>query len=154
MPLSKMAALARNLRGVVSTTLVFNRHLAFRAAALTCQLHCKCPGSHERHFSALTQHTQATTQSKRKYSTELEDPQRNIEERVTAVLVTFDFIDAKKLTLESNFASDLGLDSLDHIEILMAMSEEFGIDIPDQDAERLLRPRDVVLYILDQMSKA
>uniref|UniRef100_A0A1I8JSC5 Acyl carrier protein n=1 Tax=Macrostomum lignano TaxID=282301 RepID=A0A1I8JSC5_9PLAT len=41
------------------------------------------------------------------------------------------------LTLESQFAKDLGLDSLDHVELIMAVEDEFGFEIPDQDAERL-----------------
>lgn len=44
----------------------------------------------------------------------------------------------------------MGLDSLDHVEIVMAMEDEFGFEIPDQDAERLQRPSDIVQYIADK----
>lgn len=54
------------------------------------------------------------------------------------------------MTLESHFINDLGLDSLDHVEIIMAVEDEFGFEIPDMDAERLLRPADIVRYIADK----
>lgn len=44
----------------------------------------------------------------------------------------------------------MGLDSLDHVEIIMAMEDEFGFEIPDADAERLLKPKDIVQYIADK----
>lgn len=46
--------------------------------------------------------------------------------------------------------NDLGLDSLDHVEVIMAMEDEFGFEIPDGDAERLVRPKDIVQYIADK----
>lgn len=46
--------------------------------------------------------------------------------------------------------TDLGLDSLDHVEVIMAMEDEFGFEIPDGDAERLVRPKDIVQYIADK----
>lgn len=55
-----------------------------------------------------------------------------------------------QLSLDSHFVQDLGLDSLDHVEIIMAMEDEFGFEIPDADAERLLRPKDIVQYIADK----
>lgn len=45
---------------------------------------------------------------------------------------------------------DLGLDSLDHVEVIMAMEDEFGFEIPDQDAEKLMRPADLIQYIADK----
>lgn len=45
---------------------------------------------------------------------------------------------------------DLGLDSLDHVEVIMAIEDEFGFEIPDTDAQRLLRPKDIVRYIADK----
>jgi acyl carrier protein len=49
-----------------------------------------------------------------------------------------------QLTLESHFINDLGLDSLDHVEIVMAMEDEFGFEIPDDHAEKLLTPAKIV----------
>lgn len=46
--------------------------------------------------------------------------------------------------------TDLGLDSLDHVEVIMAMEDEFGFEIPDGDAERLVRPKDIIQYIADK----
>jgi len=46
--------------------------------------------------------------------------------------------------------NDLGLDSLDHVEVIMAIEDEFGFEIPDADAERLMRPADIVQYIADK----
>lgn len=55
-----------------------------------------------------------------------------------------------QLKTESHFINDLGLDSLDHVEVIMAMEDEFGFEIPDGDAERLHRPADIVQYIADK----
>lgn len=66
------------------------------------------------------------------------------------VLSLYDKIDAKKLTMDSDFSKDLGLDSLDHVEVVMAMEEEFGFEIPDGDADRFKTPRDIFQYIADK----
>lgn len=55
-----------------------------------------------------------------------------------------------QLSLESHFINDLGLDSLDHVEVIMAIEDEFGFEIPDVDAEKLLRPVDIVRYVGDK----
>ncbi|XP_012225476.1 acyl carrier protein, mitochondrial isoform X1 [Linepithema humile] len=73
-----------------------------------------------------------------------------IRQRVILVLKLYDKIEAAKLTLESHFLDDLGLDSLDHVEIIMAIEDEFGFEIPDMDAERLLKPKDIVRYVADK----
>ena len=54
------------------------------------------------------------------------------------------------MTLDSHFTNDLGLDSLDQVEVIMAMEDEFGFEIPDGDSERLMRPSDIVQYIADK----
>ncbi|XP_058835085.1 acyl carrier protein, mitochondrial isoform X1 [Topomyia yanbarensis] len=73
-----------------------------------------------------------------------------IKERVLLVLKLYDKVNPEKLTLESHFINDLGLDSLDHVEVIMAMEDEFGFEIPDGDAEKLFRPADVVQYVADK----
>ncbi|XP_072394480.1 acyl carrier protein, mitochondrial isoform X1 [Diabrotica undecimpunctata] len=73
-----------------------------------------------------------------------------IGERVLLVLKLYDKINPEKLTLNSHFINDLGLDSLDHVEVIMAMEDEFGFEIPDADAEKLLRPADIVRYVGDK----
>jgi len=73
-----------------------------------------------------------------------------IQQRVLLVLRLYDKVNPEKLTVDSHFMQDLGLDSLDHVEVVMAMEDEFGFEIPDGDAEKLLRPADVVRYIADK----
>ncbi|XP_055625203.1 acyl carrier protein, mitochondrial isoform X4 [Toxorhynchites rutilus septentrionalis] len=73
-----------------------------------------------------------------------------IKERVLLVLKLYDKVNPEKLSLESHFINDLGLDSLDHVEVIMAMEDEFGFEIPDGDAEKLFRPADIVQYIADK----
>ncbi|KAI8437162.1 hypothetical protein MSG28_010502 [Choristoneura fumiferana] len=73
-----------------------------------------------------------------------------IQSRVLLVLKLYDKICAEKLTVDSHFMTDLGLDSLDHVEVIMAMEDEFGFEIPDGDAERLVRPKDIIQYIADK----
>ncbi|XP_075220277.1 NADH dehydrogenase (ubiquinone) acyl carrier protein isoform X3 [Lycorma delicatula] len=73
-----------------------------------------------------------------------------IRDRVLLVLKLYDKVNPEKLTVDSHFMNDLGLDSLDHVEVIMAMEDEFGFEIPDQDAERLLKPGDIIRYIADK----
>ncbi|NXP47268.1 ACPM protein, partial [Heliornis fulica] len=73
----------------------------------------------------------------------------DIKDRVLYVLKLYDKIDPEKAT-ESHFMKDLGLDSLDQVEIIMAMEDEFGFEIPDGDAEKLMCPQEIVDYIADK----
>lgn len=68
-------------------------------------------------------------------------------ERIMLVLRLYDKIDPDKLTLDSHFYNDLGLDSLDHVEVIMSIEDEFHFEIPDMDAEKLNTPRDLLNYI-------
>ncbi|KAE8579083.1 hypothetical protein XENTR_v10023898 [Xenopus tropicalis] len=74
----------------------------------------------------------------------------NIGERVLYVLKLYDKIDPEKLSVGSHFMKDLGLDSLDQVEIIMAMEDEFGFEIPDADGEKLMTPQEIVDYIADK----
>ena len=56
-------------------------------------------------------------------------------------------VDAEEVLMESSFIDDLGADSLDIVELLMALEEEFEIEIPDEEAEKLASVGDVVEYI-------
>lgn len=56
-------------------------------------------------------------------------------------------IDENEITMESGFVDDLGADSLDIVELIMALEEEFDIEIPDEDAEKIATVGDVVEYI-------
>ncbi|XP_022167974.1 acyl carrier protein, mitochondrial-like isoform X1 [Myzus persicae] len=73
-----------------------------------------------------------------------------VETRVLKVCNAYDKVTADKLTLESHFINDLGLDSLDHVEVIMAIEDEFGFEIPDEDAEKLHKPKDIVQYVCDR----
>lgn len=70
-----------------------------------------------------------------------------IRERILLVLRLYDKVDPEKLTLDSHFYKDLGLDSLDHVEVIMSIEDEFEMEIPDVDAEKLNTPRDILTYI-------
>ncbi|XP_016658952.1 uncharacterized protein LOC100159145 isoform X1 [Acyrthosiphon pisum] len=73
-----------------------------------------------------------------------------VQTRVLKVCNAYDKVTADKLSLESHFINDLGLDSLDHVEVIMAIEDEFGFEIPDEDAEKLHRPKDIVQYVCDR----
>jgi len=80
------------------------------------------------------------------------DPSSIIEirDRVMYNLHLYDKIDQKKLFEGSHFMKDLGLDSLDHVEIIMAMENEFNFYVPDVDAEKLLTPQEIIDYFCDK----
>lgn len=69
------------------------------------------------------------------------------EARVKEIIVEELGVEADKVTSEASFVDDLGADSLDTVELVMALEEEFGIDIPDEDAERMRTVGDAVAYI-------
>ena len=70
-----------------------------------------------------------------------------IEERVKSVIAEQLGVRPEEVTLEASFVEDLGADSLDLVELTMALEEEFGIEIPDEDAEKLLTVQDVCIYV-------
>ncbi|XP_029110283.1 acyl carrier protein, mitochondrial-like isoform X2 [Scleropages formosus] len=74
----------------------------------------------------------------------------SIAERVMYVLKLYDKINPEKLQSTSHFMKDLGLDSLDQVEIIMAMEDEFGFEIPDAEAEKLMTPEEIVQYIANK----
>jgi acyl carrier protein len=59
-------------------------------------------------------------------------------------------IDKEKVTESSSFMGDLGADSLDTVELVMAFEEEFNVEIPDEEAEKLTTVGDAVTYLLDR----
>ncbi|GMY13877.1 Acyl carrier protein 2, mitochondrial [Fagus crenata] len=60
-----------------------------------------------------------------------------VADRVISVVKNFQKVDPSKVTPNANFQSDLGLDSLDAVEIVMALEEEFGFEIPDNEADKI-----------------
>ena len=70
-------------------------------------------------------------------------------ERVKAIIVEQLGVTDTSVTMEASFIDDLGADSLDIVEFIMALEEEFNIEIPDADAEKVVTVGDVVDYIKD-----
>ncbi|KAL8090548.1 acyl carrier protein 2, mitochondrial-like [Apium graveolens] len=60
-----------------------------------------------------------------------------VSDRVVSVVKNFQKIDPSKVTVNAHFQNDLGLDSLDTVEIVMALEEEFGFEIPDNEADKI-----------------
>jgi acyl carrier protein len=71
----------------------------------------------------------------------------SLEERVKNLICDQLAVEAEKVTPTASFIEDLGADSLDIVELVMQMEEEFDLDIPDDDAEKLKTVGDVVKYI-------
>jgi acyl carrier protein len=69
------------------------------------------------------------------------------EERVREIIVNELGVEPEKVTAEASFVEDLGADSLDTVELVMAFEEEFGIEIPDEEAENLQTVGDAVRYL-------
>ncbi|CEG71658.1 Putative Acyl carrier protein [Rhizopus microsporus] len=74
-------------------------------------------------------------------------PKDTIESRILEILRGFEKVDANKVTAQSNFIKDLGLDSLDTVEVVMAIEEEFSVEIPDADADAIQSVQQAVEYI-------
>ncbi|MGJ8676343.1 MAG: acyl carrier protein [Akkermansiaceae bacterium] len=70
-----------------------------------------------------------------------------MESKVKDIIVEQLGVSADQVKLESKFIEDLGADSLDTVELVMAFEEEFGIEVPDEDAEKLQSVADVVNYV-------
>ena len=72
-------------------------------------------------------------------------------EKVKKIIVDQLGVAEASVTMESSFIDDLGADSLDIVELVMALEEEFDIEIPDSDAEKVVTVGDVVDYIKDNV---
>ncbi|MEJ2187933.1 MAG: acyl carrier protein [Acidobacteriota bacterium] len=70
-----------------------------------------------------------------------------IEAKVKEIIVQQLGVDADKVSLEASFVDDLGADSLDVVELVMAFEEEFGVEIPDEAAEKIATVKDAVEYL-------
>jgi acyl carrier protein len=71
-------------------------------------------------------------------------------EKVTEIIVEQLGVKPEEVTEEASFVDDLGADSLDTVELVMAFEEEFGVEIPDEDAEKIQTVGDAVRYIDDK----
>jgi acyl carrier protein len=72
------------------------------------------------------------------------------ESKVREIIINELGVEPEKVTLEASFVEDLGADSLDTVELVMAFEEEFGIEIPDEDAEKLQTVGDAVNYVKEK----
>ena len=72
------------------------------------------------------------------------------ENKVREIIINELGVEAEKVVDEASFVEDLGADSLDTVELVMAFEEEFGIDIPDEDAEQLKTVGDAVKYMKER----
>ena len=71
----------------------------------------------------------------------------DIEERVKAIIVDKLGVDESEVTTEASFTNDLGADSLDTVELIMELEKEFGLQIPDDQAEKIATVGDAINYI-------
>jgi acyl carrier protein len=74
-------------------------------------------------------------------------------DRVKKIIVDQLGVEEETVTPEASFVDDLGADSLDTVELVMALEEELGIEIPDEDAEKITRVKEAVEYIEKHASK-
>jgi acyl carrier protein len=73
-----------------------------------------------------------------------------VDEKVKKIIVEQLGVDEEDVTPDASFVDDLGADSLDTVELVMAFEEEFGIEIPDEDAEKILTVQNVTDYIKER----
>ncbi len=76
-----------------------------------------------------------------------------IDEKVKEIISEQLGVKKEEIKPESSFIDDLGADSLDTVEVVMALEEEFGIEIPDEDAEKITTVGEAAKYIQDKVTK-
>ncbi|EDO48263.1 predicted protein [Nematostella vectensis] len=108
---------------------------------LTAAVHC-----HKKSFYVRNEPVQSLLHNVRLFATAARtiDDLRN---QVLNVVKLFDKVDAEQVTLESHFINDLGLDSLDVVEIVMAFEDEFAVEISDEEAEKIMTVNDAVEFL-------
>jgi len=74
--------------------------------------------------------------------------EEQVKEKIFNILSCFDKIDPAKLTVDAKFIDDMGLDSLDVVECVMAIEDEFNMELSDAQAEVITSPADLLPYIL------
>ena len=76
-----------------------------------------------------------------------------VKDKIKSIIVEQLGVDEEEVTEDASFVDDLGADSLDTVELVMALEEEFGLEIPDEDAEKITRVKEAIEYI-DTHSKS
>ena len=79
--------------------------------------------------------------------------EKTIEQKVKDIIVERLDVNPDQVTPDAKFIEDLGADSLDTVELVMALEENFGLDIPDEEAEKLQSVGDVMKYIEESQQK-
>ena len=79
--------------------------------------------------------------------------EKTIEQRIKDIIIEQLGVTADLVTPEAKFIEDLGADSLDTVELVMALEEEFGLEIPDDEAEKLQSVGDVIKHVEDSQAK-
>ncbi len=77
----------------------------------------------------------------------------SLEERVKNLVISQLGVDAEKVTTDSSFIDDLGADSLDTVELVMAFEEEFDMEISDEEAQKMRTVSDVISYLREKVSE-
>ncbi|HEY7461973.1 MAG TPA: acyl carrier protein [Gemmatimonadota bacterium] len=77
----------------------------------------------------------------------------SVEAKVKEIIVENLGVDAEKVTPEASFVEDLGADSLDTVELVMAFEEEFDVEIPDEDAEKMRTVGEAISYLKNKAEK-
>ncbi len=78
----------------------------------------------------------------------------DIQERVKKIIVEQLNVEEEQVTPTAHFVEDLGADSLDNVEMVMAFETEFELEIPDEDTEKITNMKDAVAYIQERMVEA
>lgn len=78
----------------------------------------------------------------------------SVADKVKSIIVEQLGVEADEVTSEASFTEDLGADSLDIVELVMAFEEEFGIEIPDEDAEKITTVQQAIDYVSERRSQA
>ena len=76
-----------------------------------------------------------------------------VQEKITEIIVEQLGVKPEEVVPEASFVDDLGADSLDTVEVVMAFEEEFGAEIPDEDAEKLQTVGDAIKYVEEKTSQ-
>ena len=77
----------------------------------------------------------------------------SIEDKVKSIIINQLGVDEAEITPEASFVDDLGADSLDTVELVMAFEDAFKIDIPDEDAEKIVRVKDAIDYLKSRVKE-
>ena len=76
-----------------------------------------------------------------------------VEQKIKSIIAEQLGVKAEEVTPEASFIDDLGADSLDTVELIMALEEEFSVEIPDEDAEKMTTVGDAIKYIAEKTGK-